>query len=179
MKIKKLIHTVLTSILVLINYGFQVPESQEYSLKAAFLYRFLDYIELENKAAVTENEEFNIAVLGESGIYNPLVEISKAKKTGRKSINVRQLNNLNDLGSAQIIFVSNNYKFPVKTVIDKIGHRPALIVTEQKGNLEKGSHINFLIEDNKLKFEVNLKTASHSGFKISSQLLQHALVIKK
>ncbi|SKB51671.1 YfiR family protein [Daejeonella lutea] len=183
MRIKQFIFIFLTSILVLSNYAFQVrqPQGQEYNLKAAFLYRFLDYVEWNNNSSWnnTTEDPLRIAILGESGLYGPLMEISRDKKAGTRTIRVRQINSVSEIGSSQVIFVSRNYKYGIDAVLNRMLDKPALIISEQKGDVEKGSHINFLIADNKLKFEVNLKTAARSGIKIGSQLLQHATLIKK
>lgn len=182
MRLKKFIFLFLTSFLVLSNYAFQVsqPQGQEYNLKAAFLYRFLDYVEWNNSTWNTNiDDPLRIAILGESGLYAPLMEISRDKRAGTRTIRVRQINSVTEIGASQVVFVSRNYKYGIDAVLNRMAERPALIISEQKGDVEKGSHINFLIADNKLKFEVNLKTAARSGIKIGSQLLQHATVVKK
>lgn len=183
MRLKKIIFLFLTSTLVLSNYAFQVsqPQGQEYNLKAAFLYRFLDYVEWNSMSSVNSNAEdpLRIAILGESGLYAPLMEISRDKRAGPRTIRVRQISSVTEIGTSQVVFVSRNYKYGIDAVLNRMADKPALIISEQKGDVDKGSHINFLISDNKLKFEVNLKSASRSGIKIGSQLLQHATVIKR
>ncbi|MHB1179348.1 MAG: YfiR family protein [Daejeonella sp.] len=175
MKLKKFIFFFLTSILVTSNYSFRISQPRgEYNLKAAFLYRFLDYIEWDNKY----EEPVNIAVLGESDIYRPLLDISRDRRAS-KVINVRLFNSVNEIGNSQVVFISRHYKYPIEAAIAKLDQRPALIISEEKGDLDKGSHINFLLSDNKLKFEINLSRATGSGFKIGSKLLRHALVIKR
>jgi hypothetical protein len=177
MILKRVILFVLTGILLTGTSSFRIPspKEQEYLLKAAFLYRFCDYVEWSND----DSDVFNIAILGESGILPPLLDISKDKRTKNKRIVVRQYNNASEIGSCQMIFISRTYKLPVETVISKVDYKPVLVITEQRSDFDKGAHLNFLISYNKLKFEVNLKTTSRSGLKISSQLLQHALVIKR
>lgn len=175
---RRFIFYFLAPLLVWSGYAFQgnQPREQEYNLKAAFLYRFLDYVDLNGG---NNMEPLHVAILGESEIYEPLTEISRTKKAGTRVITVRQVNSVTEIGNSQIIFVSRNYKFPIDVVTNRLSDRPALIVSEQKGELEKGSHINFIVAENKLKFEVNLGTASRAGIRIGSQLLQHALVIKR
>ncbi|HEY1010969.1 MAG: YfiR family protein [Daejeonella sp.] len=177
-RLKRFILLLLASIPVLSGYTFQGPQllGQEYNLKAAFLYRFMDYIDWGEGT----DRPITIAVLGESGMYAPLNQISKAShRSGSKIVNVRLCKSVNEIGRSQVVFVSRNYKFPIEAVVSRLYERQVLIISEQKGELEKGSHINFLISDNKLKFEVNLKGASGSGIKIGSQLLQHAQVIRR
>jgi hypothetical protein len=38
--------------------------------------------------------------------------------------------------------------------------------------------MNFVMMDNKLKFEVNLKAINKAGIGISSFLLQHAIIVR-
>jgi hypothetical protein len=47
-------------------------------------------------------------------------------------------------------------------------------VGEMPGFLEAGGIMNFLMEDNKVRFEVNAAAAKHAKLKIRSQLLRLA-----
>jgi hypothetical protein len=175
--IKRMLIAFLIGIILVGNTSFISPvqnDSQEYILKAAFLYRFTDYINWGNE---TDLQNFTIAVLGESGITEPLNEIARDKKIKDKSMYVKECQDLNNIGSCQILFVSRNYSPGIQDVISKIGDKPILIVAEQKDACEKGAYINFVIVENKLKFEINLKAATRAGFQISSQLLQHAILV--
>lgn len=176
MIIKRPIFTVLSSVLLLIISSFTVQIQstvQEYNVKAAFLYRFTDYIEGN---AGAENV-FNIAVLGNSNITEPLKQIAADKKIKNKRIIVRQYNDAEDIkGSCQMIFISRNYHSSIESVVAGLYDKPTLIITEQNGGCAKGAHINFYTAENKLKFEVNLRSVRRSGLKISSQLLQHAYI---
>jgi len=149
--------------------------TEEYVLKAAFLYRFTDYIDWGSSGAQTE--DFTIAVLGRSGITDPLIEIAKEKKAQGKRIVIKEYDNISDIVGCQIVFISGNNKQDVETAVSKMGDKPILIVAEQTDACAKGAHVNFLISDNKLKFEINPTAATISGLKISSQLLQHAIVV--
>lgn len=177
-RLKKFILHFITSAAVMSAYAFQNSPlmGQEYNLKAAFIYRFMDYIDWGD----SNDQTINIAVLGESAMYEPLSEIARAsRKADGKTLQVRQCKNIHEIGSSQVVFISRNYKFPIESVVSRLGERRILIISEQEGELNKGSHINFLIKENKLKFEVNLKSAGRSGIKIGSQLLQHAQLIRR
>ena len=153
--------------------------AQEYILKAAFIYRFTDYVEWNNNSS----DVFSIAVIGESGITPQLLELARGKKIKNKRIVIREFESVNELdeqggvGSFQIIFVSRNFTQGIENITSKIGEQPVLVIAEQRNAVEKGSSINFFISNNKLKFEVNMKAVTKAGLKISSQLLQHAIII--
>lgn len=175
MILRKLILFILSAAILLGASSFLVQQSevQEYNVKAAFLYRFSDYVE----GNLNGEEVFNIAVLGNSNILDPLKAIASGKRIKNKRIVVRQYNSADDItASCQMLFVSKNYSLSIETVVATLYDKPTLIITEEPGGCAKGAHINFFTAENKLKFEVNLRTARRSGLKISSQLLQHAYI---
>jgi hypothetical protein len=177
MRIKKYILFFFTGILLVVNSAFYKPDQtdeEEYSLKAAFLYRFTDYVDWGNN---NTDQNFTIAVLGESKITTPLNEIAKDKKVKDKSMFIKEYKDINDAGNCQVIFVSKNYTGNIESIVSKVGDKPILIITEQPGSCEKGADINFFVLENKLKFEINQKAVAKAGLRISSQLLQHATLI--
>jgi hypothetical protein len=178
MKTKKLALSAITGILLITGSSFRTYQSseKEYQSKAAFLYHFADYVEWKSDDG---NDFFNIAILGESDITMPLMQICDDKRIGTKKIRIKQYASVNDIEPSQIIFVSMNYNSSLDPLIAKFCYQPTLIITERNIDFIQGSHINFFMAENRLKFEVNLKSVSNSGLKISSQLLQHAVVIKR
>jgi hypothetical protein len=173
---RKIILFFLTGILLAVNYAFYTPQQfgeEEYNLKAAFIYRFTEYVDW----GTINDENFTIEILGESAITEPLKEIVKDKKIKNKNVDVKEYHDINDIGQCEILFISKNYSGGIESALSKIGDKPVLIITEQKGDSEKGAHINFLISENKLRFEINLKAITKAGLRISSQLLQHAVLV--
>jgi uncharacterized protein DUF4154 len=176
MKIKKYIILLITAITLVGSSSFMLSQSdtQEYILKAAFLYRFTDYVDWGN---TNGGDDFTIAVLGKSEITPPLIEIAKEKKAQGKRIIIKEYDDVNDISSCQVVFVSNNYKADIESVVAKLGDKPILLIAEQPDACAKGADINFQLSDNKLKFEININAAAGAGLKISSQLLQHAILV--
>ena len=177
MILRRVILFILSAVILLQGSSFSDPEeqsdAQEYILKAAFLYRFTDYVEGNSNG----EETFSIAVLGNSRITAPLRSIAGDKKVNNKRIVVKQYDDINGLtGACQMLFISKNYTSSVESAVNKVYDKPVLIITEQPGGCSKGAHINFFTSENKLKFEVNLRSARRSNLKISSQLLQHAYI---
>jgi len=175
MKIKKYIILLTAAITLVAGSSFDpASATQEYILKAAFLYRFTDYIDWGN---TNTGDDFTIAVLGRSAITPPLIDIAKEKKAQGKRIVIKEYNDVNDIGACQVVFVSNNYQPGIETVVSKLSDKPILVVAEQPDACAKGADINFLLSENKLKFEININAAAGAGLKISSQLLQHAILV--
>lgn len=142
---------------------------KEYDLKAAFLYRFVDYIDWGGNS---KNKLISIDILGECPIAKSLTDITNSNK-----INVKVISNLNERG-CNILFVPKNSPIPIETILSAYSKKSVLIVSEQKGYGHKGTHMNFVIVDDKLKFEINLGALKKAEIGISSFLLQHGIIIE-
>jgi len=149
-------------------------EAQEYNLKAAFLYRFTNYIEWYSLAP---EKEFTIGVLGDSPIYDALREIAKTKTVNNKKINVRHFNDLEEIKGCQILFISKNASNSWDEIVVKAKAENMLTISEEEGCAAKGMAINFVLANETLKFEINKTTIDILGLKISSQLLKLAVYV--
>ena len=58
--------------------------------------------------------------------------------------------------------------------VKKIGNAPVLVVGETPGFALKGAIINFYLDENKVRFEINNTAAKKSRLDIRSQLLRLA-----
>ena len=149
--------------------------AQQYAFKAAFLFNFIEYIDWKND---TESGTFNFAVLGKSPITDQMQIIARDQRAKNKKINVKEYQKLDEIGFCYILFISEAFPIPVEEVVAKFQNKPVLIVTEKReGQVKNGPYINFFVESGKLKFEINLNTVNKAGIKISSQLLQHAIIV--
>lgn len=143
---------------------------KDYALKADFLYRFVDYVYWKN---YSKDQTFKIVILERSPITAALLKTVKNKK-----IDIKEHKSLKEINSCHILFIPYNCTVPIETILSHFSGKPILIVTEQNGYGKKGAHMNFVMIDKKLKFEVNLKAINKAGIGISSFLLQHAIIIQ-
>jgi hypothetical protein len=155
-------------------YSFQLVRDidKEYKLKAAFIYNFIQYIDW----SVTSPKEYVIGVIGASPIEEDLREIALTKTANDKKIIVHKFSSSDDLSSCNIIFIPREASGSLETVLSRAS-KGTLVVSEKPGCGKQGSAINFVIVDNKLKFETNLKALNSAGLKASSQLLKLAIII--
>lgn len=162
-------------ILITLMAGNQTSAQEEaggkdYALKADFLYRFVDYVYWKN---YSKDQTFKIAILEDSPIAASLQKTTKNKK-----IDIKEYKNLKEIRSCHILFIPYNCSVPIETILSNFSGKPILIVTEQNGYGKKGAHMNFVMMENKLKFEVNIKAINKAGIGISSFLLQHAIIVQ-
>ncbi len=157
----------------------QKTEVEEYIAKAAFIYNFTKFVEWEKPENVT-GSSFVIGVLGDSPIYQHLLDLAASKTINNKKIEVvRCTSTMASTCRCQILFVPEaitNKDF--KEFISELSAKNVLIISEKKGFLDQGSAINFLIIERKIKFEINISSLNKSNIKASSQLLKLASTIQ-
>jgi len=146
---------------------------KEYKLKAVFIYNFTMYVEWDPSAM---SQEFVIGIIGSSSIDGPLEEIARAKTCNGKKIVIRHISPKGDIPACNILFIPRDADVSLSIVLPKVP-KGTLTISEKNGYAANGTAINFVIVDNKLKFEANPKAISSAGLKASSQLLKLAIIV--
>jgi hypothetical protein len=68
-------------------------------------------------------------------------------------------------------------KVDTRNIAAKLQGKPILLVSESPGAAKKGSGINFVIVDDKMKFELNKAAVEKQGLKVSGDLAKLAIVV--
>jgi hypothetical protein len=175
--IKSICKASLLLLCLFISSSFrQDKENSEYKLKAVFIYNFTLYIEWDPSM---KSDDFTIGVLGNSSIDGPLEEIARTKTCNGRKITIHHYNSPDELSQffCQILFIPRNTNATLDAVLSKTP-KGTLTVSEKPGSAERGTAINFVIVDNKLRFESNPKAINSAGLKASSQLLKLAIIVE-
>jgi len=145
----------------------------EASLKAAFIYNFTKYIEWEETDTAGD---FIIGIVGSSAIGNPLEKIAQTNTVKSRKIVIRHYGTTSEIGFCHILFIPGNQSVSLSSVLEKTG-KGTLTVSEEPGYAKLGSAFNFIVKNDKLKFEANLNALYAANLKVSSQLLKLAILI--
>jgi hypothetical protein len=148
--------------------------SGEYQLKAAFLYNFAKFVEWPAGAFPSEAAPVTICVYGEDPFGRTLEELVRNERIGNRPLEVRRPDSLGRLGECHILYVSRSERAREGEVVSSLGEAPVLTVGESESFLRSRGMIGFFLEENKVRFQVNLDAAESSRLKISSKLLRLA-----
>ncbi|HON19610.1 MAG TPA: YfiR family protein [Salinivirgaceae bacterium] len=159
--------------LLILIFSASLTYGQAEKVQAMFVYNFTKYIEWP---ASTKSGNFVIAILGNSPIYEELIKIAESKNVGNQTIVVRKINSTSEISDQHIVFISENKSSEIERVTNKIGSNPILLITESSGMIGKGAGINFIIVDNKQRFEMKKENITSKGLKISSELEKFAII---
>jgi hypothetical protein len=159
----------LIGVLVLSLTTYAQGQDKIPKYKSIFTLSFMRYVGWPEE---TRQGDFVIGVVKDKQVAEWLRNLSKGKKFGFQNVIIKEFKSPNDITDCQVLFVSQyiNLSKYASTIVDKIGGKNTLIVSERNGATKYGSMINFVIKDDKLKFEIHKANASKFGLQISSKL---------
>ena len=152
-------------------------QAAEYEVKAAFLYKFASYVEWPPKVFDQPGSPFAIGIAGADLLADALARIVVGREIGGRPVEIRKLHRGDPLTGLQILFVGRPGDGPSSFLASARG-RPLLTVSESEDAFASGSMINFVIVDDKVRFDVALREAELANLKVSARLLSVARKVR-
>jgi hypothetical protein len=159
--------------------------SSEYLIKAGFIYNFANLVQWPSTSFSQADSPIVIAVLGEERFGTTLDRVLQGKKIDGHPFVVKYLRSSSELVKSvgkpkecQILYVSSSAMTHLSEAIQVVRGLPVLTIGETPGFAKNGGMINFVLEDNRVRFEVNVKAAKDADLNISSRLLALARIVQ-
>jgi hypothetical protein len=163
---------------ILVTAGIATPcpsqadtQADEYRVKAAFLYKFGSYIEWPGGSFARTDSPITIGVMGADALADELARIVSGRRVHDRSVQVRKLRPGNSIAGLHVLFIGRADSGRLADVLAAAKGRALLTVTESDDGLELGSTINFVVVDDKVRFDVAPPPAESGSLKISARLL--------
>jgi hypothetical protein len=144
--------------------------NEEYRVKAAFIFHFAQLVDWPPGGTGAENSLL-LCTLGEDPFQGTLEGTVAGKAIGNRVIRIRHLGEPQDMQACQILFLGRAQSKRIPTLVADLHNAPILTVGETAGFLDAGGMICFLLEENKVRFDINLDAAESAKLKIGSRLL--------
>lgn len=155
--------------------GAAAAQPQEHEVKAAFLFKFLSFIEWPAQSFARASAPLVIGVLGADDVHFALQEIVPGRSAQGRPLEVRKLKEGERTAGVHLLFVGRAAAAALPNLPAQSG---LLVVSEADGALEQGAMINFLRVDGRVRFEVAPDAAERRGLRISSRMLAVAQHVK-
>ena len=143
-------------------------------IKTMFIYNFTKYIEWPSSY---KQGNFVIGMLGESPLYGNLKKMSASKKAVTQTFKIQKFNSISEVSKCHILILSKDVNGKLPDAISKVKAFSTLIITEGQGLARKGSAINFTVQNNKQRFELNKANISKYNLKVSQNLISLAIEV--
>ena len=145
-------------------------EASEPSVKAAFLYKFANYIEWPAGAFSAPAAPLVIGVAGADEIAAELERIAPGRAVNGHPVAVRRVRDGEAVRGVHVLFVGKE-SGALAALLRSAQQQSVLTVTDTDRGLEMGSAINFIPAGERIAFEVSLEAAEKTGHRISSRML--------
>lgn len=145
----------------------QLPS--EVGVKAAFLYKFLGYVDWPAAALPAADSPLVIGVVGADALNAELRAIAAGRHVNGHPIVTRRLNPGDSLDGVHAVFVGRGVQ---ASVLERLRGRAILVVAE--GGLEPGVMLNFVPVAGRVRFEAAPVAAERVGLKLGARLLSVA-----
>ena len=151
----------------------EIEVASESRVKAAFVYKFAEYVEWPDGRFDSIDEPFTIGIIGDDAVLRDLQAMVAGRAVGGRPLAVRRLEPAESIHAVQLIFVGRGSRAALARVAADRGV-PVLVVSEFQGALNEGAAINFIVSGTRLRFEVSIDNAEMRGLKLGSRLLSVA-----
>jgi hypothetical protein len=153
----------------------QKPEPKEYEVKAVYLYNFGRFVQWPDSA--TKDESFAVCVLG-SDPFGAILDSTVANETiDNRKLLARRIAKPSDAAGCRILYISSSEAPRIEAILAALQNSSVLTVSDMPGFITYGGMIQFVLTENKVRFQVNLAAADKAGLTLSSQLLKVAIYI--
>lgn len=153
-------------------------QPSEHQVKAAFLYNFPNFVEWPEEALPDSATPLIIGILGEDPFGKAFAPFAGKTIKGRPVI-IRRSTRLQELPLCHVLFICRSEAKNLPQILEYLQRRHVLTIGESEDFAQKGVMINFFLEENKVRFEINVKAAEQAGLKISSKLLRLARLVEE
>ncbi|HCW06212.1 MAG TPA: hypothetical protein DGG95_02480 [Cytophagales bacterium] len=158
--------------LMILGYG-GFCQTQNYQTYTLFMYSFTKFVQWPPEDA---QGDFEIAVLGDSPIYNELKSMADKKKAGVRSIKVTKIASMAEYKKSHILYIPSDWSSKFQDVANKVGDESVLLVTDQANGGNKGC-VNFVNnKEGRLAFELNQAMMTKHKLRASAALSRLAII---
>jgi hypothetical protein len=146
-------------------------------VKVAFLFHFSQFVEWPPETFKDAGSPVTYCTVGADPFGGLLEAGLNGKTIEGRPVHVEHFKQVQEIQGCQIVFLGTSEKKFIATTLANLKASPILTVGESENFAKQGGMIGFFLEDNKVRFEINLGAAEQAKLKISARLLTLAKTV--
>jgi len=155
----------------------QKSKPTDYQVKAVYLINFARFVEWPDKVGM-QQDSFTICVFGSDPFGRTLDTTLAGEKIAGRSAIAKRISTPQDSVDCRILFVSSAETGLLERMIEAVSKQGVLTVSDMPQFVNRGGMIQFVTDEKRVRFEVNLTAAQRAGLTLSSELLKVATVVR-
>ncbi len=146
----------------------------ERQVKAAYLFKFASFVEWPEGSFTAPGATLTIGVAGSDALAEQLDYVVSGRSINGHGVAVRRVRRGDKLAGVHILFIGGADRAATADLIDAARNGAVLTVTDTPEAFAAGSMVNFVINDEKVRFEVALRHVIAGHLRISARMLSVA-----
>ncbi|MGH9815001.1 MAG: YfiR family protein [Candidatus Acidiferrales bacterium] len=153
------------------------PAPSEFEAKATYLYNLGKFVEWP-EPALAQGDSFAICVLRRDP-FGPILDGTLVGQTlkGKPAV-ARRIARVQDAAGCRILFISASQRAQLAHILAAVSGMPVLTLSDIEGFAARGGMVQFVLDDRRVRFELNVAPAASAGLTLSAQLLRVAKSVR-
>jgi len=147
------------------------------SLKAAFLLNFVKFTQWPDDL-LPARAPLSLCVLGDNDVARSLEELIKGQSVDGHDFSVKRISADGATRACHLVYISRIGAKESMALVQSLQNAPALTVSDRSGFAQSGGILNFIFENDRMRFAINIEAAHRAGLRLSSKLLSLADIVK-
>jgi hypothetical protein len=164
-------------LLFCLSAGAEGPALTENQIKAGFLFNFTRFVDWPADAFTAAESPIVLGIVGEDSFGDLLTQAAAGKTVNGRTVLVQRFKEEQNIRACNILFVSASEEKLMARIFERLSGSSVLTVGETRGFAQSGGIINFVIEDNRVRLEINLGAAARARVKISAKVIGVARIV--
>ena len=145
----------------------------EYSVKAAFLLNFTKFIEWPPGSFIDAQSPMEICILGKDPFGRTLDDLLQGENAGGRLLVARRIDQPPTARTCHVLYIGAFSREDSKDLPQMLGGLPQGILTVGEGDrfTHAGGMIALVVDERRVRFDINQSAAQRGGLKLSSRLL--------
>jgi hypothetical protein len=156
----------------------QDDSAGEYELKAAMLYNLTRFVEWPPSAYSDPQAPVVLCILGRDPFASTLTSTVLNKTVNGRQVLILHPQSGKDVRNCHLLYISSSERKTTAEIFSILNGASVLTVGEMTQFAAQGGMVQFSLEDQQVRFDINLNAASQAGLKISAKLLAISRIVK-
>jgi hypothetical protein len=149
----------------------------ERQVKAAYLYKFSTFVEWPDNSFARPDSPLVIGIADGEALAAELERTVSGRTVNGRPLQVKRLKKGDAPTAVHILFIGE--RAMAQELLTQLRGQPVLTVSDRDDVYGMGSVINFVVANERLRFEVSLKAAASAGLRISARMLSAAYRVQQ
>jgi len=154
------------------------PPLFEQEVKASFVYTVAKFVDWPDEAFGAPAAPMVFAILGDDLLGDALQRIVEGKSVNGHPVTVVRAAGFEDLAGCHVLFLGRSESLRLREILGHLQGANILTVSEAERFALSGGVMGLILDQNMVRFEVNVDAASRSRLEISSKILRLGKVIR-